>query len=56
MHSSDEKKLAEADAAADRLRKSLRSAKSLVRDYRAKLGKKAAREADEPKGVFRFER
>ncbi len=56
MHPSDEKKLAEADAAADRLRKSLCTAKSLVREYRTKLCRKASRDADEPKGIFRFDR
>jgi hypothetical protein len=51
-----QKSLAEADAATARLQKSLRAARSLVSNYRAKLCRKSSPERDdEPKSALRFE-
>ena len=53
-----EQAVAEAEAATDRLQKSLRTAKSIVRDYKAKLCRKApgTARAEGSRGIFRFER
>ncbi|HEX8533705.1 MAG TPA: hypothetical protein VF662_06015 [Allosphingosinicella sp.] len=49
---------AEADAATDRLQKGLRAAKSIVRDYKAKLCRKPSGEPRETlkKAAFQFDR
>lgn len=54
VNENKEKSVAEAEVATDRMQKSLRVAKSIVRDYRAKLCSRSAGEQD--KGLFRFER
>jgi hypothetical protein len=48
---------AEADAATDRLQKGLRAARSIVRDYRAKLCRKAPVQTrdSERKSAFQFD-
>ena len=53
-----EKAAAEADAAMDRLQKGLRAARSIVRDYRAKLCRKAPVETRkaERKSAFQLDR
>jgi hypothetical protein len=52
------KVIADAEAATARLQKSLRAAKSMVRDYRSKLCRRNGSDTGEPNrtSAFRFER
>ena len=58
MQEKEEPGAAEAEAATDRLHKGLRTARSLVRDYKTKLCRMGRRESggSESKGIFRFDR
>jgi hypothetical protein len=53
-----EQAVAEADAATARMQQSLRTAKAIVRDYKAKLCRKSGGSArdEDGRGIFRFER